>query len=50
MWAHRSASNSSNDSNILFIPSRGAAHIVKDLEKLYFGEVEVEMREGVDSI
>lgn len=35
MWAHRSASNSSNDSNILFIPSRGAAHIVKDLEKLY---------------
>lgn len=32
---HLSASNSSNDSHILFIPRRGAPCIVKDLEKLY---------------
>ena len=35
MWIHVRASNSSDDSNILFIPRRGTAHIVKDLEKLY---------------
>lgn len=35
MWMHLSASNSSNDSHIFFIPRRRAACIVKDLEKLY---------------
>lgn len=35
MWIHVRASNSSDDSNILFIPRRGTARIVKDLEKLY---------------
>lgn len=35
MWMHPSASNSSNDSHILFIPRRGVARVVKDLEKLY---------------
>lgn len=35
MWIHVRASNSSDDSNILFIPRRGTTHIVKDLEKLY---------------
>lgn len=35
MWMHLSASNSSNDSHILFTPRRGAARLGKDLEKLY---------------
>lgn len=35
MWMHVSASNSSNDSHILFIPRRGGVSAAKDLEKPY---------------
>lgn len=43
------ASNSSDDSNILFIPRRGTAHIVKDLEKLYLFLEEWRQRWGGQS-
>lgn len=47
MWTHISTSNSSKDSNILFIPRRGAAHIVKIWKSIiYLGGADVEMGGG----